>query len=107
MGELACFRGLKFKMTFKILLAIWGRARIRMEREFRVASTSTASLFLSVSGTQRAIAYGPDVFLKYCQHSVQQSRGFCFETFRRYEFVIWWYHGEGDFEWITTLQRTY
>jgi hypothetical protein len=70
MGELACFRGLKFKMTFKILLAIWGRARIRMEREFRVASTSTASLFLSVSGTQRAIAYGPDVFLKYCQHSV-------------------------------------
>ena len=53
MGEFACFRGLKFKMTFKILLAIWGRARIRIEREFRVASTSTASLFLSVSGKQR------------------------------------------------------
>jgi hypothetical protein len=43
-GELACFRGLKFRMTFKILLAIWGRARIKMEREFRVASTRTASL---------------------------------------------------------------
>lgn len=48
-GELACFNGLKFRMTFKILFAICGRARIRMEREFRVASTSTASLFVSVS----------------------------------------------------------
>jgi hypothetical protein len=48
-GELACLRGLKFRMTFKILFAICGRARIRREREFRVASTSTASLFLSVS----------------------------------------------------------
>jgi hypothetical protein len=44
MGELASFRGLKFKITFKILLAIGGRARMRMEREFNVASTSTASL---------------------------------------------------------------
>ncbi len=48
-GELACFKGLKFRITFKILLAIWGRARIRIDREFKVASTSTASLFLSVS----------------------------------------------------------
>jgi hypothetical protein len=52
-GELACFKGLKFRMTFKILLAIWGRARIRMEREFRVASTRTASLFLLVSCGRR------------------------------------------------------
>jgi hypothetical protein len=44
LGELACFRGLKFRITFKILLAIWGRERMRMEREFRVASTRTASL---------------------------------------------------------------
>jgi len=43
-GELACFRGLKFRITFKILLAIWGRERMRMEREFIVASTRTASL---------------------------------------------------------------
>jgi hypothetical protein len=43
-GELACLRGLKFRITFRILLASWGRARIRMEREFRVASTSKASL---------------------------------------------------------------
>lgn len=42
--ELACFRGLKFKMTVNILIARWGRARIRMEREFKVASTRTASL---------------------------------------------------------------
>jgi hypothetical protein len=44
MGELASFRGLKFKIAFKILLAIGGRARMSMEREFNVASTSTASL---------------------------------------------------------------
>jgi hypothetical protein len=47
-GELACFKGLKFRMTFKILFAIRGRARIKMEREFRVASTRTASLCLLV-----------------------------------------------------------
>lgn len=44
MGEFASFRGLKFKMAFRILLAMDGRARMRMEREFRVASISTASL---------------------------------------------------------------
>jgi hypothetical protein len=54
MGELACFKGLKFMITFKILLAIWGRARIRMEREFKVASTSTASLVLLVSCNRRS-----------------------------------------------------
>ncbi len=43
-GELASFRGLKFKMAFRILLEMEGRARMRMEREFRVASMSTASL---------------------------------------------------------------
>lgn len=48
MGEFACFKGLKFKMTVKILFAVWGRARMRMEREFKVASTSTASLHMSV-----------------------------------------------------------
>lgn len=48
MGELACLRGLKFKMTVNILFAVWGRARIKMDREFRVASTSTASLYMSV-----------------------------------------------------------
>ncbi len=44
MGELASFRGLKFKMAVRILLAIGGRARMSIEREFNVASTSTASL---------------------------------------------------------------
>jgi hypothetical protein len=43
-GELASFRGLKVKMAFRILLAIGGRARMSIEREFSVASTSTASL---------------------------------------------------------------
>lgn len=52
-GELACLRGLKFKITFKILFAVWGRARIRMDREFRVASTRTASLHMSVSHRMR------------------------------------------------------
>jgi hypothetical protein len=44
MGELASFRGLKFKMALRILLAIGGRARMSMDKEFSVASTSTASL---------------------------------------------------------------
>lgn len=48
-GELASFKGLKFKITFKILFAIWGRARIKIDREFKVASTSTASLRMLVS----------------------------------------------------------
>lgn len=48
-GELACLRGLKFRMTFNILFAIRGRARIKMEREFRVALTRTVFLCLSVS----------------------------------------------------------
>jgi hypothetical protein len=48
-GELACLRGLKFRMTFKILFAILGRDRIKIEREFNVASIRTASLRASVS----------------------------------------------------------
>ena len=42
MGELANFRGLKFKIALRILLAMWGRARMSIEREFNVASISTA-----------------------------------------------------------------
>lgn len=49
MGELASLRGLKFKMTFKILFAMMGRERMRTEREFRVASTKTASLGEKIS----------------------------------------------------------
>jgi len=49
MGELACFKGLKFKITFKIRFATCGRARIRIERVFKVASIKIASLYLSVS----------------------------------------------------------
>jgi len=48
-GELACFRGLKFKITFKMRFATCGRARIRIERVFKVASIKIASLFLLVS----------------------------------------------------------
>jgi hypothetical protein len=50
-GEFACFRGLKFRITFKILFARWERARIRAEREFKVASTKTASLRELVGGS--------------------------------------------------------
>jgi hypothetical protein len=49
MGELACFKGLKFRITVKIRFATCGRARIRMERVFKVASIKIASLFLLVS----------------------------------------------------------
>lgn len=45
-GELASLRGLKFRMTFNILLAIRGRARTRREREFKVALTRTVLLWL-------------------------------------------------------------
>lgn len=45
-GELAIFKGLNDRMAFRILLERVGRARTRMEREFKVASTSTASLFV-------------------------------------------------------------
>jgi hypothetical protein len=46
MGEFASLRGLKFNMALMILLEIAGRARIRMDREFRIASMSTASLIV-------------------------------------------------------------
>lgn len=44
MGELACFKGLKFRMAFRILLEVWGRERMTMDREFMVASIERASL---------------------------------------------------------------
>jgi len=65
MGELACFRGLKFKITVKILFAILGRARIRMEREFKVASTRTASLRLLAMVGEEEREYSPDAFLEH------------------------------------------
>jgi hypothetical protein len=43
-GELASLRGLKFKMTFNILFAVRGRARISTERELRVALIRTVFL---------------------------------------------------------------
>lgn len=43
-GELACFRGLKFKMAERTLLAMEGRARMRRPRQLSVELTSTASL---------------------------------------------------------------
>src|SRR5947209_1972685 len=43
-GELANLSGLKLRMALRILLAMGGRARISMERQFKVASISTASL---------------------------------------------------------------
>lgn len=49
MGEFASLRGLKFKMALMILGAIDGRARIRRERQLRVESTKTASLYLGIS----------------------------------------------------------
>jgi hypothetical protein len=66
MGELASFRGLKFRITFKILLAICGRVRIRVDMEFKVASTRTASLRKEVSWAKITRRHNlPAVFLKY------------------------------------------
>lgn len=45
MGEFASLRGLKFKTAFKVRLEVLGLVRMSTERVFRVASTSTASLF--------------------------------------------------------------
>ena len=44
MGELACLSGLKFKIADTILLEMDWRVRRSMPRQFRVASTNTASL---------------------------------------------------------------
>ncbi len=48
-GELACLSGLKFKIAFRILLAIDGRDRMSIARQLRVAFTNTASLHTSLS----------------------------------------------------------
>lgn len=47
MGELASFSGLKLRTELMIRLDVLGRVRIRIERQFRVASTSRASLWES------------------------------------------------------------
>jgi hypothetical protein len=44
MGEFASLRGLKFKMALTMRLEVLGLLRTRIERVFKVASTSTASL---------------------------------------------------------------
>ena len=43
-GEVASFMGLKFRTVFRILFAVLGRVRTRIERQFSVASTTNASL---------------------------------------------------------------
>ena len=45
-GLLPCFRGLKFRTVDTILLAMDCRTRTSTPRQFRVALTSTASLYL-------------------------------------------------------------
>jgi hypothetical protein len=64
-GELACLRGLKFRMIVKILFARWGRARIRIEREFRVASISKASLWWLVHDRKGRKRYVPNILLEH------------------------------------------
>lgn len=43
-GEFASFRGLKWRMALRIFWEIGGRARMSIDREFKVASIRTASL---------------------------------------------------------------
>lgn len=76
MGELANFKGLKFRRIFKILFAIWGRARINMEREFKVASTSTALLGMLVSKEwKRSCRYGRHTWNSLERHSKVYREG--------------------------------
>jgi hypothetical protein len=75
MGELASFKGLKFNIAFKILFAIGGRERMSMEREFNVASTSTASLggqFYHGEEYDRALtSYSHEVLLAFYQEALK------------------------------------
>jgi len=43
-GEFASFRGLKLKTVLMIRFEVEGLVRMRMERQFKVASTTNASL---------------------------------------------------------------
>ncbi len=43
-GELASFKGLKLRTALRMRFDVLGRVRIRMERQFREASTSRTSL---------------------------------------------------------------
>lgn len=43
-GEFASFRGLKFKTALRIRFEVAGLVRIRIATQFRVASTTSASL---------------------------------------------------------------
>lgn len=44
MGEFASFMGLKLSTAFRILFAVPGRLRIKMDKQFKVASTRRTSL---------------------------------------------------------------
>jgi len=48
-GEFPCFMGLKFRIAEMIFVAIAGRVRMRMARQFKVASTMMGSLPMLVS----------------------------------------------------------
>lgn len=104
MGEFACFKGLKFKMALRILLAVWGRVRMRMEREFKVASIRTASLRVLVEKEDAAESYIPRIFVEYCQQPVKQPRCFGLKVSRCQCCVVRWDDGKRYFMGFTTLQ---
>jgi hypothetical protein len=56
MGELASFKGLKLRTELMIRPDVFGRVRIRIERQLRVASTTRASLWHRVSSRFEAAA---------------------------------------------------
>lgn len=76
MGELVSFMGLKFSTVFRILFEVPGRVRTRIDRQFRVASTTNASLYQAVSyGLERRHNISlPAVVLKDSQHAIQKSK---------------------------------
>lgn len=75
MGELASFRGLKLRTVLMIRLDVFGRVRIRIERQLSVASTTSASLqsYVSMVVSKRAdLICLPAVVLQCPEHPIQE-----------------------------------
>lgn len=103
---LAGFSGLKLRTAVTILLAIMGRLRTRVVRQFRVALTSTASLVTKVR--QRwdyCLDTIPIIFVEDVQETIEQARRFSFEFRYRNQRVISRDENKGNLALVRSLSQ--
>lgn len=99
-GEFASLSGLKFKTAFMIRLDVEGLVRTRMDRAFRVPSTTSASLETGIARSEgnswiHGRLHSHAILLEYAEYPVQETSGLCFELSRVEEGMTCWHHAQG------------